>query len=615
MRFVYKNLKWLFYLMVLMAGLIFLPACLPTPPPPDPTSTPEPVIYGNIVVKVFNSGDPDNIVDDYIVRVAETNEIAGNDNGVMKLKNCSDGQHITAWASGYYIKTENCISDKTEYKISLDPITFSNNTNLSWITAGSGNEPLLNCISCHNGQIESKLFEYKQWQIDGHSTVFYDQYFSTMYMGDDIYRNQVINTTWTLGELGHQIRILQNPSVPYWGTGFKLDYPTENGNCVYCHAPTSAIGSQTRPDLSSTINEARYGQSNIFTEGINCDICHKVVNVLLDSNGYPHQDKPGILSYEFIHSDRNLFMGPLTNAMDINNMVQNFSCAPVFSESSFCAPCHTAKFSDMQIYNSYGEWMNSKYGKAENKEYKTCQSCHMLPEGITELSEAPLPNERSACSTNNKSYFDFNHNMMLRGEDNMPSLIKQAGEMNITGEIKNKKIELNVIVSNTNAGHKFPTDSPLRHLILVIDAKASSGTQLPLISGDRIPKWGGIGTTSLDYAGKPGQIYANILMSEDTYFSPAVDYWNPTQLAWDKSDDPPMKSSDTRIGPFSSAESKYYFPFPSNKKVSINIKLIYRFAFIDLARLKGWNCPDILITEWECTPKANDKELDCNKKQ
>ena len=595
MRFIREKSKRIFHLKLFIVGCITLSACLPTPPP-ESTPTLEPTKdFGQIVIKVYHSEDGTRIdenrkIDKFIARVEETNAVGENDNGVIKLRNCENGQHITVWASGYYIKTENCITGQTEYNIPLVPITFSNNTNLAWISAGSGNEPQLNCIFCHNGQYSQDENEFQQWRLDGHSTVFYDQFFSTMYMGDDNYnynnRNPITNTTWMLGEQGHQIRKLQYPSIPYWGTGFKLDYPTENGNCVYCHAPTSAVGSQVRLELSSTINEARNGQTNIYTEGINCDICHKVVNVQLDGNGYPHSDKPGILSFEFIHADRNLFIGPLTNAMD-KNMLQNFSCAPVFSESSFCAPCHSGKFFDVSIYDSYGEWKRSKYGDASKDTYRTCQSCHMLPEGMTDISQAPHPNERKACSTTNKSNFDFNHNMMLRGYNDIESLIEQAGEVIANAEVKEGKIELTVVAANKHAGHDFPTDSPLRHLILVIEAKTSTETELPMIDGDRIPSWGGFGISNIDYAGKPGQIYANILMANDTFFSPAVDYWNAVDQAW--------KESDTRIEAGESRQSKYIFALPPNGKATFTIRLIYRYAFIELARQKGWPVTDIIV--------------------
>jgi len=44
-------------------------------------------------------------------------------------------------------------------------------------------------------------------------------------------------------------------------------------------------------------------------------------------------------------------------------------------------------------------------------------------------------------------------------------------------------------------------------------------------------------------------------------------------------------------------------------------RVIYRYAFIDLARQKGWNRPDILVTsdEWECTRSTDPPRLVCER--
>jgi len=594
MRFFFKNLKRVLHLKFFLAGCIFLSACLPAQPTPEPT--PQPTAeksYGSIIVNV--SGQ---LAENVIVRVPESGEVAQNDNGTLKLVACGTNQHITAWAYGYKINTVGCETEKKVYDVQLTPIAMSNNSHLSWIPAGINSDPNFNCQTCHSNP--NGLDEYLEWQRDGHASVFQDPYFEKMYLGSDNSGYTIGNTQWGFDNQGHQARVLPNPGLPYYGTGFKLDYPTETGNCVYCHAPAAAIGSQTRMDLTQTIYEARRGQSSIFTEGITCDICHKVVNVQLDGNKVPFPDKPGVLSYEFVHDNRFLFMGPNTDAITNNVPGQDFSCAPIFSKSEFCAPCHTAEFNGTQIYDSYGEWLASPYNKDPNKkEYKPCQACHMPPDGITDLSEAPKMSEREACSPNNNKFSDFNHDMMLHGDDNISALIKQAADLKVDTKVDKGVITVTVTVSNVNAGHKFPTDSPLRHLILVIEATTTSSARLPQIDGPTIPLWGGDGNTIYDYAGRPGEIYANILIAKDTSFSPEVAYWNPVQPAWPawKKTDSQTISADTRILPGKTAESMYVFGLPPNGKATFNVKLIYRYAFVDLARQKGWPINDIIAKE------------------
>ena len=62
----------------------------------------------------------------------------------------------------------------------------------------------------------------------------------------------------------------------------------------------------------------------------------------------------------------------------------------------------------------------------------------------------------------------------------------------------------------TRPGHHVPTDSPLRHVMLVVEATDADGKPLPLQRGPTLPAWTG------DYAGQPGALYAKILQDEWT---------------------------------------------------------------------------------------------------
>ena len=92
-------------------------------------------------------------------------------------------------------------------------------------------------------------------------------------------------------------------------------------------------------------------------------MCHKVLNVRLAQDNKPYPDKPGMLSYDFMRENQNssrLYIGSLPGANTEGTDIA-VTCSPVFSQSQFCAPCHYAKFWDIQIYNSYGEWLDSPY--------------------------------------------------------------------------------------------------------------------------------------------------------------------------------------------------------------------------------------------------------------
>ena len=70
-----------------------------------------------------------------------------------------------------------------------------------------------------------------------------------------------------------------------------------------------------------------------------------------------------------------------------------------------------------------------------------------------------------------------------------------------------------------------------------------------------------------------------------TEVSPTGAYWNPTRIV-----------SDTRLAPYASDTGDYVFA-GAGGAVTIEVKLIFRRAFIELARQKGWAVSDIVMAE------------------
>ena len=67
------------------------------------------------------------------------------------------------------------------------------------------------------------------------------------------------------------------------------------------------------------------------------------------------------------------------------------------------------------------------------------------------------------------------------------------------------RLWVTVDVTNDQTGHNVPTDLPLRHLILLIEATDAAGQKLVWRSGRLLPAWAG------EYGGEPGRIFAKIL--------------------------------------------------------------------------------------------------------
>jgi hypothetical protein len=95
-------------------------------------------------------------------------------------------------------------------------------------------------------------------------------------------------------------------------------------------------------------------------EGVTCDVCHKVTDVLVGKNQLPYDDRPGVLSMSMLRP----VLAPALNTgpsayqtlLDTNS---KRICYPVFSESKFCAACHYGKFANTLIYGSYQEWLEA----------------------------------------------------------------------------------------------------------------------------------------------------------------------------------------------------------------------------------------------------------------
>jgi hypothetical protein len=160
--------------------------------------------------------------------------------------------------------------------------------------------------------------------------------------------------------------------------------------------------------------------------------------------------------------------------------------------------------------------------------------------------------------------------------------------MTVTTQLQDGSLTIQVEILNDRTGHDVPTDSPLRQLLLVVDARSRLGQPLTLLEGSTIPKWGGVGDpTQGYYAGLPGMAYAKILEEIWTGIIPSGAYWNPTRVV-----------IDNRIPAFASATSAYTYALPQDSgAISVDVRLLYRRAFIELMDQKSWDNEDILMEQ------------------
>ncbi|MEW5938335.1 MAG: carboxypeptidase regulatory-like domain-containing protein [Chloroflexota bacterium] len=492
---------------------------------------------------------------------------------------------VTAWKSGYYINgVESVQPGASGVEIVLKKHAEVDNPDYEWLSAFASAGKEGNCENCHsalaagltpgpssNGRGESLPFD--EWKLDAHALAAQNPRFLTMYLGADVDGNQSPPTRYASDRDYGRFPLRPDLSLPYFGPGYKLDFPDTSGNCAACHLPAAAIDNPYGVDAAKVDGVGR--------EGVACDFCHKIWDVRLDPiTQLPMTNMPGVLSFEFRRppEGHQFFAGPLD---DVAPGEDTF--APIQRQSQFCAPCHFGVFWNTTVYNSFGEWLDSPYSAADGK---TCQDCHM-PAG---KADHFVRLDRGGVTRDPATIFSH----LMPGASS-PDLLRAAVTMNVSASRSVDALTVTVTIVNDQAGHHVPTDSPLRQMILLVSATDGEGQALSLREGPIIPDYGGVGDPNDGYyAGLPGKIYAKILMELWTEIAPTGAYWNPTRLI-----------GDNRLAAFESDTSVYVFQTSQTSQVSetceVSVKLIFRRAFKSLMDQKGWDVPDILMEEEKLT--------------
>ncbi|OGI48052.1 MAG: hypothetical protein A2151_05340 [Candidatus Muproteobacteria bacterium RBG_16_65_34] len=475
------------------------------------------------------------------------------------------GVTVTAWKQGY-LNGGTTVAAGGELVINLKPLpdrdhegyafvspeapTFLQKLSIVFWKAAvlvTGNERLeshyaANCANCH---ADTTL---PQWRKDAHSTAATNPIVLGMYNGTD------------------------NNGGRNVFPGYKLDFPNSAGNCAACHAPAQAHANPWGTDLNGIEGVARHG---VF-----CDVCHKVEEVKL----HPEGGYPGVLSLKFRRppAGEQAFYGPFDDVIAGPD-----TYAPVFKSSRFCASCHSAKFWGVPIYSEYDEWLASPYAK----DGKTCQSCHMAPDG---KATHFVPPEKGGVRRDPKTVATHD-NPGVRDRE----FLSRAIKMEFTAVRRGAAIEATVKLVNEKAGHHVPTGVPMRNLILLVAARDAAGHELNYLDKAVVPPWGGVGARGQgNYAGLPGKGFAKILADA------AVSYpkFNPDRRAptphWRQA----RIESDNRIPAKGSDVSRYRFEAkPGGGCVTVSGRLIYRRAFKPWTDAKGWQLADTEMAAKEFT--------------
>ena len=205
--------------------------------------------------------------------------------------------------------------------------------------------------------------------------------------------------------------------------------------CLSCHDPTSHI-----PEDFEV-------KRDIVGDGVTCDFCHTIAEVKLDRAEGP-----------FTKTSGRVKTGPYTDAQ---SPVHTTERRELFKKSELCGGCHQLRGkTGVLIIGTYEEWKESPYAS----EGFECQDCHM-----------PVQKEKRIVSGNVKApKRDVNlHN--LAGGHSIEQ-VKTALKVRIKGVKREGSIlQVGVEVANVGSGHKTPTGTPSRKLLLKAIVRDKSG--------------------------------------------------------------------------------------------------------------------------------------------
>ena len=556
---------------VFCAGVVLWAACTTAVPVSSPS--PSPAQYALPLDTV--SGlvlDEDGPVAGATVRVQATqNATTSAADGTFSLTGLTQGVTVTisAWKDSYYCaKVEGVVPPTTGLTLSLRRYQTNDNPDYEWISPVGEDS----CASCKADLTQIWL------ENDAHAGSATNPRFLSMYNGTDLDGNQSPLTRRGYSRDYGSFPLRPDLSQPYYGPGYKLDFPDTAGNCASCHTPGAAIDAAYGTDPNTV--------SGADTFGVHCDLCHKTADVKLSANtGLPLPNMPGVLSMDIRRPfpddpDRyQLFFG----TFDDDNVPEEDTNLPLIQKSEFCAPCHFGVFWDTVVYNSFGEWLESPYSDPQTG--RTCQQCHMPAPSV--LEGETMTNVAPGVGGVERDPQTIHAHLGLVAEPEV--FLQNAVTMSTTASVEDETVFVQVQITNDQTGHHVPSDFPGRHLILLVQATDADGNPLTQLDGSQVPDWGGVGEPSEGYyAGLPGKAFAMVLEEIWTEISPSAAYWNPTRVL-----------SDNRLAAFATDTSTYTFAAPSEGDVAVQVTLLYRRAFMELMDQKGWDVPDKIMEQQE----------------
>lgn len=411
---------------------------------------------------------------------------------------------ITAAAEGYLIGGT-AWRGLAAVQIELRPLPAEDCPEYVWTDPRPDRAAQGRCANCH-AEI------YRQWSAGPHARAATNRRFRNLYDG----------STWS----GTKNR----------GWSLLAEHPDGAGVCSSCHAPTVDFGDPASNDLRQV--------RGVAALGVHCDFCHKIRDVEVDNAGLTH----GRFAASLLRPksrEHQLFFGPLE---DVDRGEDAHS--PVFQESRYCAICHEGTLFGVAVYTTFHEWLESRAAT----EGRSCQSCHMRPDGrMTNIAPGHGGIERAADTL-------ASHGMAPGGK-----LQRLQSCLTLKSEVQGA--EVRVVLKAHDVGHAVPTGYIDRHLLLVVEAWDDSDQRVPLQEGSRLDQLAGAALEGL-----PGRLFGRPL--RDAKGNSPAPFWRVADLV-----------ADSRIQADQTVTSRFRFAAPPRR---VRVRLLYRRFWEATRRQKNW---------------------------
>ena len=333
--------------------------------------------------------------------------------------------------------------------------------------------------------------------------------------------------------------------------------PESPDDCRGCHQPGDAA---QRPGGGWSPWSVR--ASN------HCDLCHKVHHVkdLRESGVFgslvlARPDPRGTSRPGGIHQ-------VFGTAPDVTNAFMGASWNPLFAASHLCAGCHQGggrwREGAVPKVDTFEEW-RAWAAKEGDGRARSCQGCHM-PAGTT-VSNEGKPVDQMAWDCLHRSPAAVHSHAF---EGSRPKFAAPALDVKVVKRRENGRLVAEVAVTNVGAGHRIPTGTWTKHVLVGVWARQGERWLLQ-VDGDRASTVPGAAVSEPLAAGdwrNPGGFVLGVREAHEA--SAAVnqpDLW----LAW-KGDE----IVDDRLAPGATRTARCTFQTSGEEEATVVVRVVHR---------------------------------------